>query len=93
MYIVGAEGTEPSHEGHSCLSFSILQEPQDMEQQQTYYLPDLSLNPGVFSSPVHTASQQDHTGTDFLDYLDQSNLLLQIQGSVERPRMFPHKLH
>lgn len=63
------------------ISLSVLGEPQEMEQQQSYHL--------VHGGPSQELTMRD---PDFLDFLDQ-HCSLQIEGSIERPRMYPHRLH
>ena len=77
--------TDSSHLNNSDPCFPLIQEPQDMDQScpsflQTVPVPETDNNTCVEGS------------SDFLDILDKG-LSMQVQHSVERPRMFPHKLY
>ena len=75
--------TDSSHLDNSDPCFSLIQEPQDMEQSC----------PGFLQTVPETDSNSCvGGGSDFLDILDKG-LSMQVQNSVERPRMFPHKLY
>ena len=75
--------TDSSHLDNSDPCFPLIQEPQDMDQSC----------PGFLQTVPETDSNSCvGVGSDFLDILDKG-LSMQVQNSVERPRMFPHKLY